>query len=198
MAEKATSIYQRHTSWQSEYCRKNALLVYRYIRPLKHPVADISGPCVMLCSPGMLHSGQSLEVFKAWAPDPRNMLIIPGYCAAGTVGARVLSGTRHFTFADGSTAKEVPVEVAMEVANLSFSAHVDSKGICQLVEVMQPAAVVLVHGERAKMGILRDRIHGQMGIPCFAPANGEGLRMRLQGDVKENDNVIEDALQSLQ
>ena len=50
------------------------------------------GPCVLFATPGMLHAGTSLEAFKYWAPDPRNLLIIPGYCVVGTVGSRMTSG----------------------------------------------------------------------------------------------------------
>jgi integrator complex subunit 11 len=38
--------------------------------------------------------GTSLEVFKKWAPDEKNMVVIPGYCVAGTVGAKILAGAK--------------------------------------------------------------------------------------------------------
>ena len=34
----------------------------------------------------------SLEAFKAWAPYPQNLLVIPGYCVVGTVGSKLVSG----------------------------------------------------------------------------------------------------------
>jgi hypothetical protein len=34
---------------------------------------------VLFATPGMLHGGTSLEVFKAWAPDPRNLVLLPSY-----------------------------------------------------------------------------------------------------------------------
>ena len=33
---------------------------------------------VVFATPGMLHAGLSLQVFKKWAPDENNMLIMPG------------------------------------------------------------------------------------------------------------------------
>lgn len=36
-------------------------------------------PCVLFATPGMLHGGTSLEVFKAWAPDPKNLVLLPSY-----------------------------------------------------------------------------------------------------------------------
>jgi integrator complex subunit 11 len=42
----------------------------------------------------MLHAGTSLEVFKRWCGDERNVVIMPGYCVSGTVGAKALSGAK--------------------------------------------------------------------------------------------------------
>jgi len=39
--------------------------------------------------------GTSLDIFKKWAGDERNMVIMPGYCVAGTVGAKVLAGQKQ-------------------------------------------------------------------------------------------------------
>lgn len=50
----------------------------------------------------MLHSGQSLRVFKRWCSDEKNMVIMPGFCVAGTVGAKVIAGMRKIDF-DGKS-----------------------------------------------------------------------------------------------
>jgi integrator complex subunit 11 len=34
---------------------------------------------VLFATPGMLQGGTSLEVFKAWAPDPKNLVLLPSY-----------------------------------------------------------------------------------------------------------------------
>lgn len=38
---------------------------------------DNPGPQVLFATPGMLHAGLSLFVFKRWAPDPKNMVRCP-------------------------------------------------------------------------------------------------------------------------
>jgi len=35
---------------------------------------------LVFSTPGMLHGGTSLKIFKMWAPDENNMIIMPGYC----------------------------------------------------------------------------------------------------------------------
>lgn len=53
---------------------------------------------------------------------------------------------------------------------MSFSAHTDSKGIMDLIEFLQPDNVVLVHGEKEGMAILKEQIRGT-DRRCFDPPN---------------------------
>ena len=120
-----------------------------------------------------------MELFKKWCPDPLNMLIVPGYCVAGTVGAKVLAGQKTIEVQEvrvrgtNMTTTSVQLPVNLQVKNLSFSAHVDAKGILQLISQCRPKNVVLVHGEAGKMQSLRDRIVKTFHCPVYFPANGE-------------------------
>lgn len=49
---------------------------------------------LVLATPGMLHGGISMEIFKEWCHEPKNRIIIPGYCIKGTLGNIVLSGAK--------------------------------------------------------------------------------------------------------
>lgn len=40
----------------------------------------------------VLLSSLSLDIFKAWAGDARNLVVMPGYCVEGTVGHQLLAG----------------------------------------------------------------------------------------------------------
>ncbi|KAL7064217.1 hypothetical protein AAHC03_05422 [Spirometra sp. Aus1] len=136
-------------------------------QPLTPDVIDMPGPMVVFATPGMLHAGQSLHIFRKWAPDANNMVIIPGYCVAGTVGYKILNGARRLEF-DKQT-----LEVRMRVEYLSFSAHADARGIMQLISQCRPGHVLLVHGEASKMEFLKSRIESETKLPCSMPANGE-------------------------
>ncbi|KAI8924337.1 beta-lactamase-like protein [Entophlyctis helioformis] len=102
---------------------------------------------------------------RGW--EHSNMIILPGYCVAGTVGAKVLAGEKVIDM-DRFT----KLHVNMQVNNLSFSAHADAKGILQLIRMSRAKNVMLVHGEKHKMAKLRTRIERELGICCFDPANG--------------------------
>ena len=100
---------------------------------------------VFFATPGMLHGGLSLSTFKEWAPEPKNAIIIPGYCMPGTIGNKVLSGHKTINI----EGKDIPVN--LKVFNMSFSAHADSKGIMELLTHLEPKNVFLVHGEKQRM-----------------------------------------------
>ncbi len=143
---------------------------FKHIKPWDRQYMDLPGPAVLFATPGMLHIGTSLEVFKKWAPHPENMVIMPGYCVAGTVGAKVLNGDKEIYI---DAYNKIPVN--LQVKNLSFSAHADAKGILQLIKQCDPRNVMLVHGEKAKMEFLQEKIKRECRIPCFSPANGETI-----------------------
>ncbi|KAG0258768.1 Integrator complex subunit 11 [Actinomortierella ambigua] len=171
LTEKANHFYRLFINWTNEkikstFVQRN-MFDFKHIKAWDRSYIDQPGPMVVFATPGMLHSGTSLELFKKWAPDPKNMVIMPGYCVAGTVGSKVLAGEKRIQI-DSYTA----VDVNLKVKNLSFSAHADAKGIMQLIRQCDAKNVVLVHGEKSSMGFLKSRIMTEFGIPCFDPPNG--------------------------
>ncbi|KAM7537385.1 hypothetical protein Aperf_G00000078984 [Anoplocephala perfoliata] len=171
MAEKATALYKLFISWTNQKIKETFvernLFDFKHIELLQQDVTDQPVPMVVFATPGMLHGGQSLAIFRKWAPDPKNMVIIPGFCVSGTVGYKVLNGVKQLEF-DKKT-----VDVRLRVEYLSFSAHADARGIMQLISQCRPGHVLLVHGESGKMDFLRKRIEEETGLPCSMPANGE-------------------------
>lgn len=180
LAEHATQYYSLFINWTNERMKRASIdrnvFNFEHIKVYQPQLVDDPGPMVLFASPGMLHAGTSLDVFKKWCGSPDNMVILPGYCVAGTVGARVLAGQKTIEIDRFTT-----LNVRMTVKNLSFSAHADSKGIMQLIRTCEPKYVMLVHGEATKMSILKERIHKELKIPCIDPANGETVYMDSAG-----------------
>eukprot|EP00741_Cyanophora_paradoxa_P016290 tig00020911_g15729.t1 len=173
LTEKANYYYKLFINWTNQKIKrtfaKRNMFEFTHIRAADRETVNLEqpGPCVLFATPGMLHAGQSLEMFKRWAPDERNLVIIPGYCVVGTVGNKVTSGMKGPVEIDRRTT----VDVRCTVKHLSFSAHADAKGIMQLIKQVDPAHVCLVHGEKGKMQFLKHRIVREFGVPCFDPAN---------------------------
>ncbi|KAI9351135.1 integrator complex subunit 11 [Zopfochytrium polystomum] len=179
LTEKANQFYRLFIGWTNEkikstYMERN-MFDFKHIQSFERHVADEPGPMVVFASPGMLHAGTSLDLFKKWCYDPKNMIILPGYCVPGTVGARVLAGEKII-----ETEKGQKYHVNLQVKNLSFSAHADAKGILQLIQMAQPRNVMLVHGEARKMAVLKKRIQMEFGIPCFDPGNGSTVTIKTE------------------
>jgi len=97
---------------------------------------------VLFATPGMLHGGLSMEVFKKWAPSENNLVIMPGYCVAGTLGHKVLSnGGKPQTIELPKDEGGGQLHVRCKIRHLSFSAHADAKGIMTLIKQVQPVSL---------------------------------------------------------
>ena len=110
MTEKANNYYKMFISWTNEKIRKTFvqrnMFDFKYIKSFD---IDNPGPMVEFATPGMLRAGLSLIIFRRWCSDENNM-IMPGYCVAGTVGHKILNGTKRLEFDKG-----VVTEVKMSV-----------------------------------------------------------------------------------
>ena len=196
MTEKANDYYRLFINWTNQKIKKTFvkrnMFDFKNIKTFNRAFADDPGPMVLFASPGMLHAGTSLDVFKRWAPNEKNMVIMPGYCVAGTVGAKVLAGQKQIELD-----KKTVIEVKLQIQHLSFSAHADAKGIMQLIRQASPRNVVLVHGEKAKMGFLKQKIWKEFEIPCFDPANGTTVTLPTSQDlpVDLSTNLLKRALE---
>jgi len=172
LTEKANHYYKLFVTWTNQkikntFVQRN-MFDFKHIKPFDRSYIDNPGPMVVFATPGMLHAGLSLQIFKKWAPDEKNMVVIPGYCVAGTVGHKVLSGQKKIELD-----KKSVIDVKLSVQYMSFSAHADAKGIMQLIRQAEPKNVVLVHGEASKMDFLKQKIEKEFSINCYKPANGE-------------------------
>ncbi|MBA0666965.1 hypothetical protein Goklo_003320 [Gossypium klotzschianum] len=139
------------------------------VRNFDRSLINAPGPCVLFATPGMIVGGFSLEVFMQWAPSENNLVTLPGYCVAGTIGHKLMSGKPTKIDLD----KDTQINVRCQIHQLSFSPHTDAKGIMDLVKFLSPKHAILVHGEKPKMAILKERIQSELGIQCYCPANNE-------------------------
>ncbi|KAI4467114.1 cleavage and polyadenylation specificity factor family member [Holotrichia oblita] len=172
LTEKANNYYKMFITWTNQKIRKTFvqrnMFEFKHIKPFDRQYIDNPGPMVVFATPGMLHAGLSLQIFKKWAPNENNMVIMPGFCVQGTVGHKILNGAKKVEFENRQV-----VEVKMSVEYMSFSAHADAKGIMQLIQYCEPKNVMLVHGEAVKIEFLKEKIKQELNIDCYNPANGE-------------------------
>ncbi|KGG52854.1 hypothetical protein DI09_12p220 [Mitosporidium daphniae] len=147
LTERANAIYRIFPEWMQSEGMGNPF-DFKFIRPFDMQFAELEGPMLLFASPGSLQSGASYEVFKKWASDERNLVLLPGYAQPGSIAAQLLSGSKLVALWWPSC---IQLSVNIQVQNLSFSLHADGKGILSLIKQCQPSRVMLVHGGRNGM-----------------------------------------------
>ena len=188
MIYEATAI---HTSYP-EYLNNDLrdLIFHKGINPFlaqcfvkvespKQRTEIIEGPpCVILATSGMLNGGPVLEYLKRLGPDEKNMLVIVGYQAEGTLGRRIQKGWKELPLSvEGKTQT---VKINLEVTTVDgFSGHSDRQ---QLMEYMRriypkPGRVLTNHGEEGNCLDLASSIYKKYRIPTMAPMNLETVRL---------------------
>jgi integrator complex subunit 11 len=212
LIEKANFFYRLFADWQNEkiqqeFAQGDNVFEFKKVKPFDKSLIRADTPYVLFATPGMLHSGTSVQVFKEWCGDERNTLIIPGYCVEGTLGNRLLKGAKEVTID-----KKV-YEVKMSIQNVSFSAHADAKGIINLLRNVDPDEIVFVHGDKHKMTVFKPLVEQQLKRNVHMPANLIPLDIRaspakeitllessiaLEGFIASKSNTMEHILLSEQ
>jgi len=118
------------------------------------------GPMVVISASGMATGGRVLHHIKAFAPNPRNMILFAGYQAAGTRGASMVGGAETVKI----HGTHVPVRAEVAVLD-GLSAHADHREILTWLEGFRtaPERVFLTHGEPAAADALRRHIEERFG-----------------------------------
>ncbi|XP_068620241.1 cleavage and polyadenylation specificity factor 73 [Battus philenor] len=184
LAKKCMAVYQTYVNAMNDRIRRqiavNNPFVFRHISNLKgiDHFEDI-GPCVIMASPGMMQSGLSRELFESWCTDPKNGVIIAGYCVEGTLAKTILSEPEEITSMSG---QKLPLK--MSVDYISFSAHTDYQQTSEFINILKPPHVVLVHGEQNEMSRLRGALQREHRgrLQVHTPRNTQQLQLAFRGD----------------
>mgnify|MGYP006272617517 FL=1 len=124
------------------------------------------GPMVILAASGMATGGRVLHHLSLYLKDHRNMVILTGFQAQGTRGARLAAGEKTLRL----HGQDVPVHA--EVVQLhSASAHADGNELIHWLSQMPkpPDQVHVVHGEPSASDALRGRIERELGWRAVVP-----------------------------
>ncbi|MBI4043978.1 MAG: MBL fold metallo-hydrolase [Candidatus Diapherotrites archaeon] len=135
---------------------------------------------IVLATSGMLTGGPARLYLERFAPDARNMLILVGYQAHGSLGRTLAEGARMVEIRKRVGVKRV--HVRMDVQSVHFSGHADYPGLVNFVREAQPKTVFLVHGEHKKMeafkGVVEKKFKARVLIPYLGqtvPLEGKGF-----------------------
>ena len=124
------------------------------------------GPMVIISASGMATGGRVVHHLKAFASDPRNLILLAGFQAAGTRGAALAAGATSIRI----HGTDVPVRA--EVAQLTTaSAHADADELLTWLRTAPtpPQRVFVTHGEPSAADTLRQRIERELGWAAHVP-----------------------------
>ena len=106
---------------------------------------DHKKPCVIISASGMMEAGRIKHHLANNISDPKNTILIVGYCAPTTLGARIGRGDKEVSIF--GTVYEVKAEVKKIE---SFSGHGDYKEMISFISCQDKSAlskIFIVHGE---------------------------------------------------
>ena len=106
---------------------------------------DHKNPCVIISASGMMEAGRIKHHLANNISDPKNTILIVGYCAPTTLGARIGRGDKEVSIF--GTIHEVKAEVKKIE---SFSGHGDYKELISFLNCQDKSALgktFIVHGE---------------------------------------------------
>jgi metallo-beta-lactamase family protein len=106
---------------------------------------DHKKPCVIISASGMMEAGRIKHHLANNISDPKNTILVVGYCAPTTLGARIVRGDKEVSI------HGIIYEVKAEVKKIeSFSGHADYKEMIEFLNCQDKSLIskmFIVHGE---------------------------------------------------
>lgn len=171
MATDATKLFCENTNLHKiskETCNDFFNPIH-YVQSVEESKAlnEKKGPMIIISASGMLTGGRILHHMKAFASNPKNMILLTGFQAAGTRGQALRDGAKEVKI----HGQYIPINA--EIVNLDYlSAHADYTEIIQWLKTaphLKPKKVFVTHGESPASDELRRRLVETFHWDCLVP-----------------------------
>jgi len=190
MIAEASAIHEAYPEYLARELRQRILETddnpfdSEYFTNVEHPDAREEplregSPAIIIATSGMLEGGPVLEYFKNIAPDKKNKILFVSYQVNGTLGRRVLDGSRQVSLI-GREGKVEVVNINCGIERLDgFSGHSDYNQLISFVHKLRPKLrrVLVNHGERRKSENLSMSIRRMFRIPAHYPQIQEAIKL---------------------
>ncbi len=131
-------------------------------------INSMKKPCVIIAASGMMEAGRIKHHLANGIADPKNTILVVGYCSPRTLGARILRGETQVSI------HGMVHEVRAEIRRLeSFSGHGDYKEMMQYISCQDKTKLkklFIVHGEyeaqKTYMKYLEEAGYQSINIPA--------------------------------
>jgi predicted metal-dependent RNase len=135
--------------------------------------------CIIMATSGMLVGGSSVYYFEKLAEDENNSLIFVSYQGKGTLGRKVLEGTKEVVLRDENE-KAYAFQINIQIHQISgFTGHSDRRELIEFAKRLspRPKQYLLVHGEASKCVNLANSIAKIVKREALAPPIGTTTRL---------------------
>jgi metallo-beta-lactamase family protein len=132
-------------------------------------------PMVIISASGMCEAGRVLHHLRNTVEDPRNTILIVGYCAPETLGRRIVEKQPEVRIFGEPFRLRAHVEVMNE-----YSAHADEPELVRFVGHLDRdrlKKIFLVHGDPARQSALMDALTAAGYTRPVAPARRESFEL---------------------
>jgi metallo-beta-lactamase family protein len=180
LASAVTEVFKKHTEeWDADACAFYAKGEdafgwnrLRYTQTVQESKAlnDLKMPFMVMSASGMCEAGRILHHLKNGVEDPRNLVLITGYQAPNTLGAKLVAKMQEVNILGE------PLRVRAQVESIdALSGHADQQ---ELLDWMAPVAptlkkVFLVHGEPVAQEALTAKIQERYKLEVVCPKRGD-------------------------
>jgi metallo-beta-lactamase family protein len=172
MAISATKLLQKHQAehrLSKEECAAVCSSVFytKTVEQSKEIYSKNNGmPTIIISASGMATGGRVLHHLKHYIGDPRNTVLLSGFQAAGTRGARLAHGENEIKI----HGQLYPVRAEIDMLD-NISAHADYSEILEWLAHFreQPRKVFLTHGEPEAASSLKFKIEEHLGWTVEIP-----------------------------
>jgi len=181
LSAKATVIVRSHPEGFNEkltaYIKKDpdpfGFPNLKYIQDKKDSQAlnNFEGPCVIISASGMADAGRVKHHLRTTISDPANTVLITGYCAPRTLGAKLVNGEKQVRIFGDLFDVNANVE-----SILSLSAHADYAEMIRYLACQNASRVktiFLVHGEPEVKEAFREKLLAEGYPKVVIPKRGE-------------------------
>ncbi|MFX1563157.1 MAG: MBL fold metallo-hydrolase RNA specificity domain-containing protein [Promethearchaeota archaeon] len=134
-----------------------------------------SGPIMIVAGSGMMNGGRILRHLFRRIEDSKTTLLVVGFQAPGTLGHRIVHGSRNIRIYGRS--KHVRAKVQMITG---FSSHADQTELRRHLQSLRrhpPRQVFCVHGSPSACKALTKMVRKDLRCPAVAPVIGQRFRL---------------------
>ncbi|MEM4239256.1 MAG: beta-CASP ribonuclease aCPSF1, partial [Nitrososphaerota archaeon] len=184
---EATAVYSCYPEYYSlesrdEFVRGDSLFFSEYftlVRSQSHrdEILESKEPMIVLATSGMLEGGPALTYLRSLADNEKNLLLFVSYQVEGTLGRKILKGSKEITILTEEGKQEV-VKLALSVEKVDgFSGHSSRQQILSYLKRVSPKPqnVVFVHGEAEAVSSVAGAARRIIEANIYTPRNLDSI-----------------------